>query len=359
MNKKIIISLSVIAVVAAVVVGGTIAYFSDTETSTGNTFTAGTIDISVNGENPWSESFTLADMKPCYTDYINFRIENDLSDPNPVNIFKKITVTNEGTGVVSEPECDDQGGLWDKSTKACDWNTTSATDNNDLSSMIWYDLNVEVYNSLEQKIWWQTLYVDGDNKSIDDVYGTDSVKNQVFLGMIPAGGYMLVEQSYHLRPDADNAFQGDVMTFDIEVKGVQLYGTAWLENKEGAEPWKIIYDDEIKGTLTYKVKHPTFDFSFTGRAPLASRGYVLAAGYDAGSNVDTYLGQGMTDTNGDITITNEIELGKDMKDVKVWLVPLSDWDVSAQQVIWPSPWTASYGTFLWETGLIWYEDTDF
>ncbi|MHA1483370.1 MAG: TasA family protein, partial [Candidatus Heimdallarchaeaceae archaeon] len=175
MNKKIIISLSVIAVVAAVVVGGTIAYFSDTETSTGNTFTAGTIDISVNGENPWSESFTLADMKPCYTDYINFRIENDLSDPNPVNIFKKITVTNEGTGVVSEPECDDQGGLWDKSTKACDWNTTSATDNNDLSSMIWYDLNVEVYNSLEQKIWWQTLYVDGDNKSIDDVYGTDSV----------------------------------------------------------------------------------------------------------------------------------------------------------------------------------------
>ncbi|MHA1482061.1 MAG: TasA family protein [Candidatus Heimdallarchaeaceae archaeon] len=50
MNKKIIISLSVIAVVAAVVVGGTIAYFSDTETSTGNTFTAGAIDLRIDSE---------------------------------------------------------------------------------------------------------------------------------------------------------------------------------------------------------------------------------------------------------------------------------------------------------------------
>jgi len=47
MNKKILISLSVIGLVAAIVVGGTIAYFSDTETSTGNTFTAGAIDLKV------------------------------------------------------------------------------------------------------------------------------------------------------------------------------------------------------------------------------------------------------------------------------------------------------------------------
>ena len=45
--KKIILSLSVIAAVAAVVVGATTAFFSDTETSTGNTFTAGAIDLTV------------------------------------------------------------------------------------------------------------------------------------------------------------------------------------------------------------------------------------------------------------------------------------------------------------------------
>jgi predicted ribosomally synthesized peptide with SipW-like signal peptide len=46
--KKIAISLSLIAIVATVAVAGTVAYFSDTEINTGNTFTTGTIDISIN-----------------------------------------------------------------------------------------------------------------------------------------------------------------------------------------------------------------------------------------------------------------------------------------------------------------------
>ena len=48
--KKILISVSVIAAAAAVVIGATTAYFSDTETSTGNTFTAGSIDLKVDSE---------------------------------------------------------------------------------------------------------------------------------------------------------------------------------------------------------------------------------------------------------------------------------------------------------------------
>jgi len=358
MTKKILISLSIIGIVAAIAVGGTIAYFSDTETSVGNTFTAGTIDISVNDMNPWDQSFTLADMKPCYTDYINFRIDNDLSDPNPVNIFKKIIITSEETGTVSEPECTEQtGGVWNPEGKTCTWG--SGEDNNDLSSVIWYDLKVDVYDGQRQRIWWQTLYVDSQGKSIDDVYGVQGSENYVFLGMIPAGGYMLVEQSYHLAPTVGNWAQGDSMTFNIEVKGEQLYGTAWLENKEGAEPWKIIYGDGIEGTLTYKVKHPTFDFSFTGKAQLINTDYVLAAGYDVNSDVDTYLGEGTSLSDGTIAFSGDIELGKDMKDVKVWLVPKANWNLAGSSVSWPSPWTDSYGTFLWETGLIWYEDTDF
>jgi predicted ribosomally synthesized peptide with SipW-like signal peptide len=47
MNKKLLISLSIIGVVAAVATGVTIALFNDTETSTGNIFTAGTIDLKV------------------------------------------------------------------------------------------------------------------------------------------------------------------------------------------------------------------------------------------------------------------------------------------------------------------------
>ncbi|HAM88513.1 MAG: hypothetical protein US83_C0014G0002 [Candidatus Falkowbacteria bacterium GW2011_GWC2_38_22] len=45
--KRILSSLSVIVVVAALVVGGTAAYFNDTEVSTGNVFTTGSIDLKV------------------------------------------------------------------------------------------------------------------------------------------------------------------------------------------------------------------------------------------------------------------------------------------------------------------------
>lgn len=54
MNKKIIMSLSVIAAVGAAVVGGTGAFFSDTETSTGNTFTAGAIDLKVDSQQHYN-----------------------------------------------------------------------------------------------------------------------------------------------------------------------------------------------------------------------------------------------------------------------------------------------------------------
>ncbi len=47
MNKKILISLGVIVFASAVIIGATGAFFSDTETSTGNTFTAGSIDLKV------------------------------------------------------------------------------------------------------------------------------------------------------------------------------------------------------------------------------------------------------------------------------------------------------------------------
>ena len=44
MNKKILISLGVIAVVAAIAIGGTVAYFSQTEKAA-ITFTSGTVDL--------------------------------------------------------------------------------------------------------------------------------------------------------------------------------------------------------------------------------------------------------------------------------------------------------------------------
>lgn len=48
--KKILFSIAMIALVSVAVVGATRAYFSDTETVTGNTFAAGSLDLEVGDE---------------------------------------------------------------------------------------------------------------------------------------------------------------------------------------------------------------------------------------------------------------------------------------------------------------------
>lgn len=50
--KKIITSLSIIGLVATMAIGATMAYFGDTETSTGNTMTAGTLDLKIDLQCP-------------------------------------------------------------------------------------------------------------------------------------------------------------------------------------------------------------------------------------------------------------------------------------------------------------------
>lgn len=349
--KKIAISLGIIGVVAAIVIGATTAYFSDTEVSGGNLFKAGTIDIQIEDDNfVWSDGATLADMKPCYTDYINFVIHNDGSNANPVNVWKKLYNFEQTTGAVSEPECTEQGGRWiGASEEPCDWEGNGATDRNNIASIIDYDLSVEVYDGDRKIIWWQTIY--DKDVTVGEIRGEN-----MYLGMIPAGGYMEVTQSYHMQdPEwSTNWAQGDEMAFDIEIKAVQLRGEAWLESKTGAEPWKIIHDDGFEGTLTYEVKNPTFDYTFEGTAPLAETRYCLFVGGTAtGENwdADIKLGCEKSGTDNKITITGDEELGKDVKNAKAWLIKEDDYNGISWSAYNPEQ-------YLWETGLIWYEDTD-
>ncbi|MFH1457074.1 MAG: TasA family protein [Patescibacteria group bacterium] len=62
--SKIALSLVMIASVGAIVIGATGAYFSDTEASVGNTFTAGTLDLNIEGDNVNTIMFTVADLAP-------------------------------------------------------------------------------------------------------------------------------------------------------------------------------------------------------------------------------------------------------------------------------------------------------
>jgi len=61
--KKILTSLSIIGLVAAMAISATMSYFNDTETSTGNTFTAGSIDLKIDLQCPGGGcNFSLRDL---------------------------------------------------------------------------------------------------------------------------------------------------------------------------------------------------------------------------------------------------------------------------------------------------------
>lgn len=114
MNKKLIISLAIIVAVAVTAIGATMAYFTDTETSTGNTFTAGTIDLKIDSEctyNGVKQEFCTWAAKDLETGNVFFNFadikpgdegEDTVSihvDSNPAWVCAEIaSVTNQENG---------------------------------------------------------------------------------------------------------------------------------------------------------------------------------------------------------------------------------------------------------------------
>jgi predicted ribosomally synthesized peptide with SipW-like signal peptide len=64
MNKKILASVLVIGMLALAIGWGTYAYFSDTEKSSGNVFTAGSLDLKLDGGDVNVVKFNVANMRP-------------------------------------------------------------------------------------------------------------------------------------------------------------------------------------------------------------------------------------------------------------------------------------------------------
>ena len=344
--KKILFSFLTIGAVLALVGGATYAVFTDVETSTGNTFTAGTIDIAVNDSNPWTESnqFALTDMKPSYTDYIDFTINN--VGTNPADVWKTLATVVTTDNVQSEPECAAEIGNWNGT--AC---SGQSNKKDNIDAVIGYDLSVELYdqpNGTGNKVWYQRLYN-------DDVMISAIKDTKMYLGMIPEDYSMKVHQSYHMATGAGNEYQGDQMTFNIVLDAEQLLGGVRgaklvLEDKTGDPDWDIIQSNGKDGLLNYTVMSPKFDFSFTGNGLVDGTTYALVIGDDpwvAGKLLGTGVAGG-----GVVNIADDdVELNQSYSSAKVWLVPSSSWNGARVNV-----WTPT--SFLFETGLIEYRDTD-
>ena len=75
--RRILMSLIIIVLLCALIVGGIYALFTDTETSTDNTFSAGTLDLEVDDANPWaSVKINVSGMKPGDSGAVTCKLEN-------------------------------------------------------------------------------------------------------------------------------------------------------------------------------------------------------------------------------------------------------------------------------------------
>jgi len=353
--RNILGSVAVIAAVATLGYVGTSAYFSDTEESKDNVLTTGTIDIAVDGTNPWSSTkkYVLDDMKPGYVDYLNFTLSN-VAD-NPANIWKDVTVTSHVNEPVSEPECGAENGTWTPDSEnpylgTCADNGVIAN----LEDVVDYDLKVKIRNTEGTVVWEQIIY----NEDITLAEAYKGGGNGLYLGMLPAGWTMDVEQSYRMKEVAGNEYQGDSISFDITLYAEQLINTVRLENKNKSMDWKLVLSDDYYADLVYGVKEKEFTYTLRGKAPLSGTSYTLlfypetwtVPGHTA-NTANIVLGTTTSGTDGTVNMAGSVDLGYDLNQMKVWLVPSSYVDEGGVITTWEMQ------NFLFETGLIDYYDT--
>ena len=226
--KKILMSLMVIAVVASVAaVGASGAWFSDKETSEGNTFTAGTIDL-----NLWG-GWDFSDIKPC-EDLGNTTVRFKNIGQNPGYLYNKIDYTEKDKPGDHES---DAGNLNADEFAALIYvaNVTYQHYNPDYPGDGWGSIHTDELDG-----WVAGMDTNGD--------GYVSLYEMKYIGWIPydvsdleepladgEGGRWVI--TFHMA-DSLVSYPGGDLEFDVEdnwpqADGIELTWTALLKQNPG------------------------------------------------------------------------------------------------------------------------------
>jgi len=204
---------------------GTMSYFDDTEVATGNTFTAGTIDIRIDPTEGQvvTTPCGLEDLKPCQTGYITERVKN--VGENPCHLWKHIkNVVNDENEIV-EPEQE----YYDNYKEL---HPDSTPENWKISNWIHYDLaKCKILSLLELSVLDGVaeyddfeVYVDGILVYEYDAQGgnpEDWIEHSIQLADygIPCFGTHTVE----VKCTADTAWEGHDTYGQLAVDYAKLY----------------------------------------------------------------------------------------------------------------------------------------
>ncbi len=249
MKRTLVMSLLLLAVAALLAGLGTFAYFSDTANSTGNTFSAGTIDLVLSndgttwgsgGGNDVSGTWTSpANWAPGQTVDAFLYVKNTGSiDVN--NILSKITLTqNDGSlaDMIDLVELNDDTSVgsgpffvtWYANTNHTQDGAGSPhhADVNDDGHLSLAEYSAYAYPSPSLPGYNTRWYCDG---SAPDPANAPCLNANGVATNRSGNPYFFIHMKFKLREDAGNAYQNKTVKFDLKVNGQQTWApgqTGW------------------------------------------------------------------------------------------------------------------------------------
>ena len=193
MNKKILISLSVIAVVAGIVSGLTWAYFSNQATVTGNTFSTGNADLQirlVGSGQGWQDSVTgvnWENLYPGWSESYEIQLRNKSTSPIVLKVIPRVVFTSGSTSmrnVIKMQFKDAHGNGIGLAKTLQEWrDNTFALEalKQGAEGIIWtveftFPLSEEDQNHLQGKSLTFDLIFDGIQTEVEEITSDDPMK---------------------------------------------------------------------------------------------------------------------------------------------------------------------------------------
>lgn len=196
--KKILVSIMIIALVCALIGTGVYAAFIDTETSTANTFEAGTLDLEVDDENPWASvkiDTSSTPMAPGSSGAVTCKLKN-VGTLNGSSLTVDLTNLVDAAGTTPEPEIIFNPDLGELSAN--------------MDIVLWEDDGAgaggvagdAIQNGTEVTLYSGTLLAEAGPYTVGSG--------------LAAGATTYVGISYSIAGTVGNVIQDDSCTFDIE-----------------------------------------------------------------------------------------------------------------------------------------------
>lgn len=230
MKRKVLASLLLIAVVMGLVGAGTMAYFSDTETSSGNTFTAGTFDLQLQDANEtWSDGVSATwqsppNWAPGDPEVVAELEMKDIGSVGADLVAIHAANLSEADNGYNEPE-----------------GSGSANDISNHIYVTWLQYTEGgsyLYGNLAP--WVATIMGDKTAPLTLNEFATSPYSLVFWLaGWPPTADYLAangasvekIKLGFTFEPNAGNAYQSDTASFDLTVTAVQDYSQVTLLGK--------------------------------------------------------------------------------------------------------------------------------